>query len=295
MPSYYPTVLLRPKNVQEAISHLQKWGPSARLIAGNTTIYELGWQGALSDVQCLIDMSGLGLSYVRDDSSVVRIGATTTFRELAESPLLVGSEYVALTETVARITSPQIRNAGTVGGSICSGIPFYDIPTTLLALGAQARVASPSGERVVRLDEFFIDYFVTCLSPDDVVVEVEVPHSTNTGTSFVKIGRTLADFAVVNAAAQVQLDSARRKIVSARVALGGVAGTPVRAGDVEGALKGNDITKSVVLHAAGQTRNIDPTPSVQASSEYKRTVLPIIVRDALIIAIERAGGGLKET
>lgn len=262
------------------------------MIAGNTTVYELGVQGALSDVGCLIDMAGLGLGYVRNDSSTVRIGATTTFRELAESPHLAGSELVAIVDTVKQITSPQIRNAGTVGGSICSGIPFYDMPTTLLALGARAKVESPGGERVIKLDEFFIDYFMTCLGPEDIVVEVEVPHSTNTGTSFMKLGRNLADFAVVNAAVRVQLDSGRRKIVSCGVALGGVAATPIRAKGIEDALEGQDVAKNLVLQALRETRDIDPTPSVQASTEYKRAVLPVIVRDALFVAIARAGGEL---
>ncbi len=295
MPGYAPNTLLRPKSVEEAVTQLKKWGQSARLVAGHTTLYELERGGALGDVQCLIDVSRLGLDYITLETSGIQIGAATTFSDLAKSPLLESPEYFAVKETAGKITPPQIRNVGTLGGSICSGIPFYDMPTTLLALDAEVKVASADGALVLPIDDFFIDYFVTALSPESLVTGVEIARSTITGSSFTKIGRISADFAVVNAAARVQLDSHRRNIVSVRVALGAVARTPIRAVEAERVLQGKETSKSVVQLASSLAIPFDPTPSIHASSEYKKMVTPILVRDVLCSAIKRAGGEVSNS
>ena len=295
MPGYAPNTLLRPKSVEEAITQLKKWGQSARLVAGHTTLYELVRGGALGDVQCLIDVSRLGLDYITLETSGIQIGAATTFSDLAKSPLLESPEYFAVKETAGKITPPQIRNVGTLGGSICSGIPFYDMPTTLLALDAEVKVASADGAIVLPIDDFFIDYFVTALSPESLVTGVEIARSTITGSSFTKIGRISADFAVVNAAARVQLDSHRRNIVSVRVALGAVARTPIRAVEAERVLQGKETSKSVVQLASSLAIPFDPTPSIHASSAYKKMVTPILVRDVLCSAIKRAGGEVSNS
>jgi carbon-monoxide dehydrogenase medium subunit len=290
MPSYSPTALVRPKDISEAVNLLKERGTSARLVAGNTTIYELVAQGALVDIDCLVDMTNLGLSYIKKQGDGISIGATTTFTEMANSPLLERPDFLAAKETGKKITPPQVRNMGTLGGALCSGIPFYDMPTTMLALGARLKIASPDGERELAAEEFFLDYFMTALSPEEILTEVHLAGNPNAGTSFVKLGRTSADFAVVNVATKVVLDSSKKRVEEVRIALGAVANKPVRAESAESALKGKSVSKDSVQKASQEAASIEPTPSIHASSSYKKRVIPVLVRDALLAAIERAGG-----
>jgi CO/xanthine dehydrogenase FAD-binding subunit len=288
MPSYNPSTLFRPKTVPEALNILKERGPSARLVAGNTTIYELAAQGALVDIECLVDLTNLSLSYIKEEDTGIALGATTTFTEIAKSPLLEQGGYVALKETGGKITPPQVRNMGTIGGALCSGIPFYDMPTTVLAMGGRIRIASADGERKLDVDDFFLDYFMTALSPEEMLMEVLFARYPNSGSGFVKLGRISADFAVVNAAARVILDSAKTKIEQARIAVGAVANKPIRLESAERYLEGKAISRDHVLEASRKF-SIEPTPSIHASSEYKKRVMPILVRDALLMAINRAG------
>jgi carbon-monoxide dehydrogenase medium subunit len=291
MPSYSPTSLIRPKDIREAVKLLKEYGSSARLVAGNTTIYELVAQGALVDIDCLIDLSHLGLGYIREQEDGVSIGATTTFTEMAKSPLLERADYFAVKETAKKLTPPQVRNMGTMGGALCSGIPFYDIPTTMLALGTRLKIATPDGDRSVSVDEFFLDYFMTALSPEEILTEVYLGGNLNAGTSFVKLGRTSADFAVVNAAARIVLDSSRTRVEEARIALGAVANRPIRMEAAEKSLEGKAVSKDIILKASHEAADLEPTPSIHASSSYKKRVIPVLVRDVLTAAIRRAGGG----
>jgi len=290
MPSYSPATLMRPKDVHETVKLLRELGTSARLVAGNTTIYELVAQGALVDIDCLIDISHVGLSYIKEGEGGISIGAATTFTEMSRSPALEGPECFAIKETAKKLTPPRVRNMGTMGGSLCSGIPFYDMPTTMLALGARLRIASVEAERDVNADEFFLDYFMTVVSPEEILTEVYVERSKNTGTAFVKLGRSSADFAVVNAAAKVVMDSSRKRIEDVRIAIGAVANKPIRAESAESALKGKSVSRDVVLEAAKEAASLEPTPSIHASSDYKKRVIPVLVRDVLMSAVSRAGG-----
>jgi carbon-monoxide dehydrogenase medium subunit len=281
---------MRPKDVHEAAKLLKEYGGAARLIAGNTTIYELVAQGALVDIDYLIDITNVGLSYIKKRENGVDIGSTTTFTEMARSPLLDGGEYAAIKETASKITPPQVRNMGTLGGALCSGIPFYDMPTTILALGGQLKIATSDGERVLGIDDFFLDYFMTAVSPEEILTEVHVEGVSNRGTAFVKLGRTSADFAVVNTAVRITLDSSKKRFEAIRIAIGAVANKPIRLEAAEKTLEGKVVSKENILKAAKEAATIEPTASIHASSTYKKRVIPVLVRDALLSAVNRAGG-----
>jgi aerobic carbon-monoxide dehydrogenase medium subunit len=261
-------------------------------VAGNTTLYEFARQGALSDVEHLIDMERLGLSYVRMDPSSgnLCIGATTTFSEMMASPLLENRSYLALRDAASKITPPQIRNTGTMGGSICSGIPFYDMPTAVMALEAKVKVLSVRGERLIDVGDFFQDYFLTSLAPDEMVLEVRFePPSSDSASSFLKLGRMSVDFAVVNAATSLAVDPSSGKVTKATIALGAVSNVVVRSRVAEnillgGRLLGEDGDQLIQRAADSASVDLEPTPSVHASSKYKKRVIPVIVRDALLRA-----------
>jgi aerobic carbon-monoxide dehydrogenase medium subunit len=299
MTVYNPTQLIRPSSPKEAVSLLSKLGQSSRLVAGNTTLYEFARQGALSDVSQLIDMEGMGLSYVRKDPSSgnLCIGCTTTFSQMAGSPLLESPCYLALRDAATKITPPQIRNTGTVAGSICSGIPFYDMPTAVMALGSKMKVLSSREEKLIGVDDFFQDYFLTSLAPDEMVLELQFsPELRDSASSFLKLGRLSVDFAIVNAAASLTVDRSSGRITQARIALGAVSNVVIRSLAAEEALVGRRLGgeegNKIVQTAAEAAANIEPTPSVHASSNYKKRVIPVVVRDVLLQARDRLA--LKE-
>jgi aerobic carbon-monoxide dehydrogenase medium subunit len=159
-------------------------------------------------------------------------------------------------------------------------------------LGAKIKVTSPDGERVIESDEFFVDYFVTAISQDEILTEIELKKRPNTGSAFSKLGRLSADFAVVNAAATTTLGS-NGKVEDLRVAMGAVASTPIRLKSVEDALRGKEASRDAVVNASKAAAEVEATPSVHASTEYKKKVMPVIVRDAVLSSIERARGGSK--
>ncbi len=290
MAKYNPSSLERPASLKEALETLKRLGSSARLVAGNTTLYELSIQGGLEDVTTLVDVSGLGLSYVRRDdeeNGELRVGAATTFFEIASSTLTNPAAHYALKEVSSKITPPQIRYMGTIGGSICSGIPFYDMPVVLLALDAKAKVLSTDGERIVHAKDFFVDYFVTNLSPEEMVVEVQIPEKSNTGTSFVKLGRTSVDFAMVNCAASLTMDEESSRITDARIAIGAISNTPVRHDVAEKYLIGKIASNNVFDKAARMELNVEPASSINASGAYKMNVCPIVEGEALRHALNR--------
>jgi len=287
VPRYNPSHLERPSTLREAVQVLKKWGSKARIVAGNTTVYELANQGGMDDVETIVDVSGLELNYITRDGHYLHLGSMTRFAELGASDLRETDSNFAVKETAMKLTPPQIRNMATVGGSVCSGIPFYDMPVTLLAQDAEFHVASSDGERKVHAQDFFVDYFITSLSPEEMLIEIQCPERTRAASAFVKLGRTSADFAVVNSSVMIALESKGKYVADARIALGAVASTPIRVKAAEEFLVGRELLKENLMKAASLCVDFEPTPSFHASIEYKKKVIPIIVRDALLAAAKR--------
>jgi len=287
VPRYNPSHLERPSTLKEAVQVLKKWGPKARIVAGNTTVYELANQGGMDDVETIIDVSSLGLNYVTRDGHYLHLGSMTRFAELETSDIHETDSNFAVKETAMKLTPPQIRNMATIGGSVCSGIPFYDIPVTLLAQDAEFHIASSNGERKVHAQDFFIDYFMTSVSSEEMLIEIRCPERTRAGSAFLKLGRTSADFAVVNSSVMIAFEPKGKYVSDARIALGAVASTPIRMKAAEEFLVGKEPLKENLMKTASLCGKIEPTPSFHASSEYKKRVIPIIVRDTLYAAVKR--------
>jgi CO/xanthine dehydrogenase FAD-binding subunit len=284
---FNPQQLLRPTSVDEAADILKRENGAARLVAGDVTLYDLAQHGGLDDVRTLVDTSKLGLSFVEDRGSDLVVGATTTFSELEAMSSIPARGLDALFETAAKITPPQVRNMGTIGGSICSGIPFFDMPTTVLALGGVIHARSPRGERSVDSDDFFVDYFQTALEFDEIVTSIHFGFAERSGSSFVKLGRVTVDFAVVNAATWISL-AQNGKCISTRIALGAVANTPIRWKSLEEMLVGKELSRDTVVNIVKESKlDLEPTPTVGAPSEYKKLVIPKLVRDSLLESLKR--------
>jgi aerobic carbon-monoxide dehydrogenase medium subunit len=287
MPLFNPQQLLRPSSVDEAVDILKRENGAARLVAGDVTLYDLAQHGGLDDVRTLVDMSKLDLSFVQDHGNELVVGATTTFSELEIMSSIPLRGLDALFETAARITPPQVRNMGTIGGSICSGIPFFDMPTTVLALGGVIHARSPRGERSIASDDFFVDYFQTALEFDEIITSIHFRYTERGCSSFVKLGRVTVDFAVVNAATWISLDQ-KGKCIESRIALGAVANTPVRWKSLEEDLVGKELTHEYLIKVMNESKfDLEPLPTLGAPSDYKKVVIPKLVRDSLLESLSR--------
>ncbi len=289
--SFSPRQVIRPASLAEAAQILfENKGGAARIVAGNTFLYDLAAHGGLTEVKLLLDLSQLGLSFLRKSDDGVVIGAYTTFGQIANSHLRHNGQagLEALWECCLKITPPQVRNMGTIGGSLCAGVPFFDFPTSALALEPEITAYSMNGERKYNARDHFSDYFQTAIKEDEILTELSFRTAREkSGSAFAKLGRTEVDFAVVNAASYLELDR-NNECEACRIALGSVASTPVRWRELETFLVGKKISENLISKAVREIKfGLNPTPMIQASSEYKKLVIPIVVRDSLHEAFRR--------
>jgi carbon-monoxide dehydrogenase medium subunit len=273
----------RPETLEEAIELLEEHGEDANPLAGGTALVLLMRQGLVRPevVVGLDRVSELGGVSATDDG--VRIGATVTHRQAETSPIVADASPL-LVRTLNHVATIRIRNAGTVGGNLAHADPNQDPPVTLIAHGATISLTGPDGVRSMPVEDFFVDYYETARQPSELVTAIDVPRlPESTGTSFLKfLPRSADDYATVSVAATVRLDEGRERCTEARVALGSVAGVPVRARSVERALIGQAPSEESIREAASQVRDeVDPIPDARGSAEYKREMAEVFVRRAL--------------
>ena len=232
----------------------------------------------------LVDIGRLtDLAYVRDAGEQLAIGALTRHKAVRDDPLL--QEHCPIVSTTAGlIGDPQVRHRGTIGGSLAHGDPASDLPTVMLALGAELVVRGADGDRTVPAAEFFSGVFETAASaPGHMLVEIRVPKlGDSTGWSYLKFRRRAQDWAVVGAAAVVRHDNG--SVSEAAVALTNMGGTPLRAATVEEALAGGSSTADAAAHAAEGT---DPSSDTTATAEFRQHLARVLTRRALDEALSR--------
>ena len=291
MTVFRPKEFLLSEDKEETLRRLKQEGKRAHVIAGGTGFYELARRGYIPEVKQLVSLMKLGLDYVHDDPSYLTIGSTTRLQFLLDSGLCDKDGLEAIGDALREIRPVQVRNVATVGGEICISVPIVDLPPALLACGSRIRImSSDSGERSVDLDDFYIDAFLTKLKYGEVVKEVIVPKKSakSEHSAFVKLGRTAYDFNLVNAAVSVTI-RADGKLGSIRAFLGGIKRTPLRATAFENKLVGKRIAAETVIEAAENAFEKEKLlPSVHGSSDYKMSILPIVLRDCVLKACERA-------
>jgi carbon-monoxide dehydrogenase medium subunit len=230
------------------------------------------------------------LSYIRDEGSEIAIGALTTHYALATSSVLQ-QRCRLLAEAAADIGDVQIRHRGTIGGSTSHFDPAADYPTVCLVLDAKFRLVGPAGERLIPAEEFFVGYLTTALRPQEIVTEIRVPTlSTGTGSAYAKHRRIEGGFAIVGAAAIVELNDSICQRVSVAVSGGGTI--PFRVPDLEGRCRGKRMNDGLIAEVAEAAYNAaeDPTNELHANAEYKREMVRVFTRRAVKMAAERVGG-----
>jgi carbon-monoxide dehydrogenase medium subunit len=189
-----------------------------------------------------------------------------------------------LTETYHHVATIRVRNMATVGGGLAHADPNQDPPPALIALGATVKATSASGSRVLPLDGFFTDYYETVLNPDEIITELFIPKlPANSGAAYLKfLPRTADDYATVSAAAVLTLDKTLKNIVDARIALGSVGTTPIRATAAEDALRGQPLKAEAFAEAGEKAKEaVDPISDFRGSAGYKKDMAAVFVRRAL--------------
>lgn len=278
-----------PPTVAEAIALLKEHGGDAKVLAGGQSLMPL-LNMRLARPQVVIDLNRVaGLDYIREENGWIAIGALTRQRAVERSEL-VRTRQPLLHAATRFIAHPQIRNRGTVGGSLAHADPAAEYPAVALALDAELVATGPGGVRVISASDFFVTYLTTALEPAEVLTEARVlVLPARTGWSFQEVSRRHGDFALAGVAATLTLD--RGGVCSAsRIALFGVASTPVRAREAEELLVGSKPDERLLAEAAQRAAaGLDaPLSDVHASEEYRRHLAKVLTHRALVEALVRA-------
>ena len=274
-----------PETISDALRLLAD-NPEGKVLAGGQSLipmlkFRLAQPGHLVDLDRIPD-----LNFVAEENGTIRIGAMTTHNQVETSELLQ-AKCPLLAMTAGEIGDVQVRNRGTIGGSIVHADPAADYPAALLALEAKVRLVSSSGERVLAIGEFIVDGLTTALEPGEILTEVHVPSEANgVGAAYHSIVQPASGYAVVGAAVRLGVENGN--ISLARVGVTGVSSRPYRATAVEAALEGQparaDTFASASQHAA---EGVEALSDIHASADYRAHLAAVQVRRAL----EDAAGG----
>lgn len=289
--SFRPQRYLKPASTQEVLAILSEHGAKARIIGGGTTIHELAFRGLLTDVQVLVDLERLNLNYVMEEQERIRIGASVTFSDLTRQPSIQPPAYRAITDALRAIRPLQVKNVATMAGCLCGAIPYYDMPTALMAVGATLVIQGVSGTRTVSLDEFYQGYFLTALQPGEFVAEVQLPRlPKGAGSAFQKFSVTADDWAIINVGTGLQI-TPNQVCKDAAVAVGGgVEGALKRVSPAETRLQGHKLESASIRDAAEAAAiSVPVSEDIRASRTYRRHLVKVLVEKTLVEAAKRAG------
>ena len=276
------------KSLDEALSLLARHKDDAKLLAGGHSLLP-AMKLRLAQPKVLIDLGKIkDLSYIKEDAGQVRIGAMTTHFQIETSDLL-RRVCPLLPETASNLGDMQVRNKGTIGGSLAHSDPAADWPAAVLAVDAEIVLANPKGERVINAGDFFVDLLTTALQPGEVLKEIRfATPKGRVGQAYLKVRHPASGFAVVGIAANLTLD-ASGKCQSAGIGVTGVAPKAYRAGAAENALKGKSLDARTLAAAAEHAADrVEANSDLFASGEYRKHLAQVYTRRALETAVSRA-------
>jgi len=281
----------RAENLQHACQLLAAAGPDAKILAGGQTLIAM-MNFRLARPKVLIDVSNIAeRNQVVAENGALRVRATTVQR-FVERSREVQERLPLLHCAIQHIAHFQIRNKGTIGGNLVNADPASELPAMSLALDAEFEVISVDGRRIVPAHDFFVTYYTTAVAPNEVLASVRfnVPPA-GSGWGFHEMARRAGDYALVGSSAVVTLDGSG-KCTRARIALFGVAGTPIRAKGAEEMLLGQTYSPELLKSAANRIQpDLAPENDVHVTVEYRRSVAETLTFRALDDAFARAKGG----
>ena len=276
------------RSIEEALELMTKHGEDGKLLAGGHSLIP-AMKLRLASPRTLIDLGTVpGLSGIRIDGGSLVIGTLTVHADIAGSEL-VRQHLPGLADAAAVIGDVQVRNRGTIGGSVAHADPAADLPVILTALDASFVAQSSSGRRTLGVDDFFTDFFTTAMGVNEILTEIRVAlPASGTGTAYAKLPHPASGYVVVSAGALITRQ-ASGSCVAARVAIGGLGSGPIRAIATELELRGKALTPQIIAAAAAKAaEESDPDEDTYASADYKRHVATVFARKAIEEAVERA-------
>lgn len=275
------------KSLDEAISLLGKHKDDAKILAGGHSLLP-AMKLRLMQPKVLIDLSRIrDLSYIKEEGGQIRIGAMTTHFQAETSDLLRRS-CPLLPETASHLGDMQVRNKGTIGGSLAHSDPAADWPAAILALDAELVATSAKGDRVIKATDFFVEMLTTSLQPGEILREIRIPAGKGKlAQAYVKVRHPASGFAVVGVAVNLSIDGG--KCQSAGIGITGVSSKAYRASKVESELKGNTLdAKTVSAAAAHAADGVEVNSDLYASAEYRKQLATVYTRRAIETAAGRA-------
>lgn len=276
-----------PTGLQEALTLLERHGEEAKVLAGGQSLIPL-LNMRLARPKAIIDINRIAsLSYVREDNGSLRIGALTRHR-MVESSTTIREQCPLMAEAIRWVGHIEVRNRGTIGGSLVHADPAAELPTVVTALGGEIKLVGPKGDRTVKPDEFFVSFLTTALDSSEILAEVRLPiWPSRTGCSFQEINRRHGDFAVVAVAVLLLLND-KKECENSSIVLAGVGPTPLRAKRAEALLARQRISRELV-EKAGElaAEDSDPPSDVHGSADYRREMVKVMTRRGLQEALAR--------
>ena len=277
-----------PSTLEEAIGLLKQHGDGAKILAGGHSLIPM-MKLRFASPERVIDINGVpGLSYIKEESGILKIGAMTRESEVEHSDLLK-KKFPIFGDVSKLIADPQVRNMGTIGGNLAHGDAANDHPAAMLALRATVIATGRVGKRSIPIDEFFLGLFATALKQDEILTEIQIPvPAKGTGSAYHKLERKVGDYATAGAA--VQLTTNDKGICTAiGIGLTNVSATPFRATRSEQLLLNKQLTEENISAAAQlAAEDCNPSADLRGSEEYKRAMVAVLVKRMIRKAMERA-------
>lgn len=278
-----------PNSIEEVVTLKSQYGDDAKFLAGGQSLVP-AMNFRIVQPSVLIDLNRASeLSYIREEGNVIRVGSMARERHL-EFDASIKKHTPLLHEAVPSIAHPQIRNRGTIGGSIVNADPAAELPVLMIALNARLKAKNTSGERWLDAKDFFAGMFTTALEPDEVLVEIELPFAApRTGWSFMEVAPRSGDYAMMGVATSVTLDE-NGKCRSAKLVYLNAGDGPVDAVEAAQSLVGESLNDTLIESAAlhASEKEITPFGNIHASVEFQRHLAKTLTMKTLKIAAERA-------
>ena len=284
-----PFDYISPQTLDEAIRVLVSHGDEAKLLAGGHSLLPL-MKLRLASPKLLVDLSKIpGLSGIKQEGDKITIGALTTQYQIESSELLK-ERCPLLPQTAKAIGDVQVRNRGTIGGSLAHADPAADIPAAILALGGVLGLTGPEGNRTIPAEEFFLGLMTTAMSPNEILTEIRLPVLPGRcGTVYLKVRQKASGFAIVGVAVWLTVDN-NGACKDIGVGITGLDSKPFRARGVEERLRGKRIEPGMIEDASSPvTQGVDPLDDIHASAEFRAHLAQLYTARAIQEAAKRVG------
>ena len=284
---------LEPTTIAQACALLKQHGGEAKVFAGGSHLTILMKQG-LYQPKALVNIKKIpelkGIKY--DAKEGLTIGALVTHREL-ETSALVKEKFPVLCEAEKEVANIRVRNMGTVGGNLASGEPLTDLSQIFISLDGKAKITGSNGQRIIPVEELFVDFYTTSLGEDEILTQVVLPPlPARSAIEYIRFSSSsVVDKPSAGVAVRLTLETSSEAVQAARIVLGCVGATPVRARRAEGLMTGKKLTLELAEEAGGiASEECSPTSDLRGSEQYKRAIVRVLVKRAAPKAYEQALG-----